>query len=172
MIEAMIAFSLFVLAVLLFYRWVERRHKILIGKFALVGAALLIVIAVFAWVSSRRRNEKLEALRRSVSVQFVRDTARMLLGSDTVRQVSFRLCNSGSDTVTYVSFWPKTLRRGRSTQYDLVPAFTEGGYRSNEFTSDYILVPGNCIVLTWQGEYVVLDTVIPGPVWVEGPPKD
>jgi hypothetical protein len=165
-VNTIIAFALLALTALLFYRWVERRHKLFLGKLALGVMGLLALAAAYLWWTARRSDAEYMALQRSVSVAFVADSGMPRLSSDTVSQVSFRLCNSGSDTVTSVEFWPKTLRNGRSTESDLVVQNAYAGYRSNEFTSDYILAPQRCITLSWEGEFVVLDTVIPGPVSV------
>ena|ERR1700741_512564 len=168
--NTLIALGLLALVALLFHRWVERRHKVLLGKLLLGVIGLVAVLGVLVYWGSNRRNARHERLQRSVSIEFVPDSSAVS-GSpptgDTVHQVSFRLCNSGPDTIASVEFSPKTLLRGRSTEHDLVLTNPYRGIITNDLSSDYILPPDRCVTLTWPGEFTVLDTVVPGFTSVE-----
>lgn len=176
--EALIAASLLAIAGLLFYRLVDRRHKVVFGK-VLLGILALVVVGLGLVLGEDRRNESsAEARKRSVRITYVSDKPSLdtsssadrtrplsdyQLREDTVDEVSFELCNDGSDTVTTVTFSPKTLRTHRSTEYAL--SIERDGRRRilNDLTSDYILVPRACVQLTWPGRFVLLDSVVAAP---------
>ena len=168
--DVIAAVALSVIAVLLFYRWVERRHKVLVGRVVLGLLGLGGATAVLAWSASDRESERMTRLQRSVSVSYVPDSTAARrravdgVSADTVSGITFHICNSGDVRVRSVEFWPKTLRRGRSTEYDIVLQSPNGPYRSNQLSSDFILNPRTCVDVTWPGEFTLLDTVVAGTV--------
>jgi hypothetical protein len=164
---------LVLITVLLFYRWVERRHKIVIAKL-LVGAIVLVGL-VIGWAAYRNKaDDRLRSRRlRSVSLFFVPDTTiekdplRKYYARDTLSRVSFRLCNNGPDTVLKLAFYPETFISGRSTPHEVrVPGRGET-FSSNLFDSDFILAPRDCTTLTWTGHFQVLDSVAAVPTVVD-----
>ncbi len=168
--EAVIALALIAIMVLLFYRLVERRHKILLAKL-LLGLLVLVVLGFGGVYAHGRISDAREARRRqSVRITYLPDSTLAALKSnpvfavlapDTVKEIRFRLCNVGPDTVLRVSFAPVTLRRGRSTEHDVLVWLPYEAYVPNELSSDLILAPRDCSVMTWSGQqYLVLDTVI------------
>jgi hypothetical protein len=181
--ELLIGLSLAAIAVIMFYRLVERRHKIVLAK--IVGGLCLLGVGGLAWmmVTERRDSARRERLQRSVVVTLAipdsvphRYSLGNLLSSgsvnrhDTLSNVSFRLCNRGSDTVTSIEFTPKTVFRGRSTEYDIVQPSERGDYVTPTLSSDYILVPGSCSTLTWSSGgrrmFVLYDSVVIRSLWV------
>lgn len=163
--DAVIASLLAALVLLLFYRFVERRHKVLLGKLAL-GALLLAacIVAALRWQESRSRRQEeelaerrrvsrdsLAALREdrdrnAVSVTFLPESTRRSvvrrnwLGerlSDTVQTVAFRFCHVSQhpDTIDAVVFRARKWRPGRSSRFALYASYT---------VSDLILPPGKC----------------------------
>jgi hypothetical protein len=154
------------IALLLFYKLVERRHKILLGK--VLGALALVTVLVVAALSlgeQARFNRDHQRLA-SVSVKFVAprqgsaDVRHWNGAPDTVNSVSFALCNSGNQPVESVSFDPTTYRANRSTPYQLPIAPLPYQDRVlSALTSDYVIPPKNCVTLTWTGWYQVFDSV-------------
>jgi len=171
------------IAVLLFYKVVTRRHKILLAKIVIALALCLLVIAAVLVLVDKRREARESAILRSVSVRYVpNDNCRQptvdstvnpfdCLGdrSDTLKSVSFELCNRGSDSVSDVTFFPITRRTGRSTEHLVGQRYVtrlgelvlDESYSDNIFHSDYILAPAACTTLVWSGgSYIVLDSVV------------
>jgi hypothetical protein len=176
--NTLITICLLLLTAIAFYRWVERRHKIVLAK-ALAALAILVA-AGFALIfyQERQADAAHARLQRSVAILFIRpnvdtisDPVVQYLASikeDTLSSVTFRLCNRGSDTVSSVRFWPKTSRIGRSTEYDLVILETWPRQTTNEFFSDVILAPGGCTELTWSDRWFrIMNMVNAGSVSVE-----
>ena len=174
--DLLIVIILATLAVLLVYRFVEQRHKVVLAK---VMVAMLVLagigiggLAWFLW-----SQEAAEAkLLGSVTVEFLDDddaVAQSLLRelrtgmprADTLQELSFRICNNWESAVELVVFEPKTFRRGRSTPRDMVVPEQRRLYepvnlRANHFASDVILTPSECTSLSWTGGvYLVLDSV-------------
>ena len=182
--NAVIGVSLAVIALILFYRVVERRHKILLGKIVLGISVLVAAVVVILWRREAAKSERAEAIQRSVAIAFLPDSAyrakqenpflALLAGSDTAKEISFELCNKGKDTVTEVNFRPVTAHKGRSTQEDVLQS-TSAGYQDPYLKSDYILKPGDCTRLTWtatgQHRFVLLDTVIATVAWLTTKPE-
>lgn len=181
--EILIAVSLVIIATILFYRLVERKHKIVVAK---IMAALLLLAAsgaVILWQSDTRATSRQDAIQRSVSVQFEPDSAyahryssdnpflAMYERTDTLSTMSFRMCNQGKDTVESVSFRPATRKRGRSTEYDVATNRGYGQYSDSRLRSDFILAPKECNTVTWPSgasrQFILLDTVLADNVMVE-----
>jgi hypothetical protein len=131
------------ITLLLFYRFVERRHKVIVAKLLGVGLGLALLAGGIylypAWRSSARYEQAiahvavtylapdtvtaaakqdssesiLKRMRRERVNPF--DQLRRAEQPDTVKSIAFRVCNNGPDTVFKVSFEPKRLRHGRST---------------------------------------------------------
>lgn len=140
--DALLVVGLFLVAALLFYKFVERRHKVLFVKVLIAIFALCVVGVALLYAIARQSDAKADRRRRSVQITFVRDSVaapntvvdrylREIYGADTVASITFKLCNSGEDTVEYMAFNPKTLRDGRSTEHDVVIA-GPGSYNLNQ----------------------------------------
>ena len=176
--SVLIGLSLAIIAAILFYRLVERRHKLLIGWVAL-GLVLLAALGIgslFAY--AQWTNHRYQQQLKSVNITFVppspdtalqrKDPVGYYLSryGPTRQEVTFHICNTGKDTVTGVTFYPKAVSRGRSTQHDLEVS-RPGSYSTNTFESDYILPPRECADLTWNGgTYKVLDSIVAEPTYV------
>ena len=134
--ELFIAIGLLAIAAILFYRFVERRHKVLLGRVLLTLAALGGVATGISHCVEREREaaalreeraaeERQSARDRSVDISLwsVAGKARERLGGllpsipGARGGITFRLCNRGRDTVHRVTFWPKAFTSGRSTAY-------------------------------------------------------
>jgi hypothetical protein len=177
-VETLIAVLLACIAGLMFYRLVERRHKILAVK--IVGAVAFLAagaLGVLLLVEKRQR-QAWDARRESVKIDFIPDSARAELivsGKpfdkatlrDTVDAVIFLLCNTGDNVVEEVTFFPKTFFEGRSTAYDLRIPESESDYSGNKFESDFILAAKDCSTLTWHGRFQVFDSVAATPGFVK-----
>lgn len=170
--------SLLLIAAILFYRLVERRHKILLAK--ILGVIVLLAgLTIGMLFYFDRRKEAAERDRlNAVSITFIRpapDSTRNPFRdehSDTVSQASFLVCNRSNKRLIDLEFFPHTFHQGRSTPYDL--AISEPGrlFPYNSFRSDVILAPTVCTRLTWSGRYQVFDSVeaVPFSVKYEGEP--
>ncbi len=171
--ESFIACALLVIASILFYRFVERRHKVILAKVigGLVAAAGATAFSAFY---VERRSDRLEANRqaqvlvthidpRKLSIEGIPSSVALVDGfrDDTVSAVTFEICNESSSTLTGIRFWPQTLHSGRSTEYAVrLGARDAYGYTSNDLLSDYILQPGQCTEAEWsKGPFRLLDTV-------------
>jgi hypothetical protein len=191
-VQILLTIGVLTIAGILFYRQVERPHKIIVGKIAL-AVTVVISLGILLFLDSGRR-ERLErdrvqleeeAERQVVTVRFIRDSISGTTQRDpvcglithgegctmdTVRVLDFELCNKGKRTVTAVAFSPKTTLRGRSTKYDVVPARKQNGSIVpiiSPLQSDYILPAGRCSVLTWEGSYTVKDSIFATVVRVD-----
>jgi hypothetical protein len=156
---------LLVLAALLFYRWVERRHKILFAK--LLAALLLLgaaIVGVLVWVDARRQADDRERLA-SVSISLVPsrpDTATIPEPKEfdvPDSTLTLRLCNTGQRTVESVRFRPTTYLERRSTPYPVSIPKASPGYFDTFLRSDYLLAPGACDTVTWRGHFQLYDSV-------------
>lgn len=158
--QALFALALATIACVLFYRLVERRHKVLLAKIVLGVLAFVVLGVVAAFVSDDRRQAREEARRRGLKITFIRDT---LSPRGREPGAVFRLCNRSDDTVTSVSFRPVSTDRGRSTEHPLIEPVPPAVYVSEWLESDYILSPSRCVVLTWavspERRFLVRDTV-------------
>jgi hypothetical protein len=173
---------LVVIASILFYRLVSRHHKVLLAKTAGGIIVLLLLIALIATLIDARRTARADAVLRSVGVRYVPTASDQDVSADssinpstyfertvdTLTSVSFELCNNGMDTVAKVVFFPRTKTRGRSSAYTVAQQYINrfgkvtlgDSYSDNRFSSDFILAPDQCTILTWSGgTYVVRDTV-------------
>ena len=183
--NTLLAVSLAALACLLFYRFVERRHKVLFAKLAGAIGILVALGAFVLWGFERRRASRRQRVQASVSVLFAPDSAYLhryssdnpflsaLVRTDTLSAIAFRLCNGGIDTVTSVSFRPVTWRRQRSTKYNAVVStepYTAYAYVDPQLSSDYILAPKACVSLTWTAssgqDFVLMDTTAAADILV------
>jgi hypothetical protein len=161
----MISVALSVIAAILFYRLVERRHKIILARVA-IGVAVLVGLgaAYLAWSSHRAAAED-EKRRKAVSVVFIPATSPKpddglpRFVPDTVTFLTFRVCNEAHDTLASVTFLPKARYRGRSGEHDLTVAVT-GVYVDPAFSSDFEVAPHSCSSVSFKGRFVVLDTVV------------
>ena len=144
----LIAVGLLSIAAILFYRLVERRHKIVVGKVAL-GLGVLAVLAILADANKERqqaaafyqaqaeREQRAKAVKIDYMGESLRTTKTLSLYCqllpetqrsgcketvDTLRMLTFQFCNTGRDTVYSVLFTPLTVLKGRSTEYAVVPA--------------------------------------------------
>lgn len=134
---------------LLFYRWVDRHHKILIAKL-LVGVVTLLglAIAVFVWLdhaTSRRRNRLLTSISGSAH-------------HDSSSGISFGVCNSHSATLERYRFDVSGYEAGRSSPHVLLGETTSWDTSTN-FTSDIVIRPGACSIIRWPGEYAGFDSI-------------
>lgn len=171
MIGELMALLLSAVVALLFYRWVDRRHKVLLGKI-LVGLVVVVGLVIVGVVlDEARRARAHEGRLRSVGVELVPppsaietavQIARRRLAGDSLGvdppSVTFAICNRGTRVVERVVFYPQTFRSGRSTPSPVGFASTREG--SNRFESDYILAPGACTSLTWDGLFRVYDSTV------------
>ncbi len=172
-----VAAGLLLIAAVLFYKFVERRHKILLGKiFGVVFLLALLGIGYFIY-EVKRRNAREKERFESVSIIFLRaaaDTGRnpFRAHGDTVPSATFKLCNKGDVKVTHVVFYPQTFVLHRSTPYDLRIAVPDEMYADNRLETDYILDPRACLTLTWRGRFQIFDSVAARPfdVTVEASP--
>lgn len=132
-----------VFVALMFYRLVERRHKILLAKIigslialgALGGTLLVVVTGRQNRLSNERRLEN----RKLVSVTV--DTI-------TPRLARFLVCNQGTSELRRTHFTASGFFSGRSTAHPLETS--ERGY-----VSDIIVPPKHCVPMTWTGEYLL-----------------
>ena len=158
-----------VVSAVLFYRFVERRHKVLLAKIAALGLTIGALGVLALYVSSRADARRAEAQRLSVSVRYSADPTRhatrldaliAAADGDTLDRITFEICNHGGARVTRVSFVPESYRSERSTAHEVVVSPESGVYRSNILETDYILDPEQCRTLTWSpGPFVVFDSV-------------
>jgi hypothetical protein len=101
--------ALSVIAAILFYRVVERRHKVALVK--VLGAVVGLGAAVFAYSIAKERQENAATRRRNQSMHIrylpkARDgvSAFARLGGGNASQAALELCNRGSDTIRKVTF--------------------------------------------------------------------
>jgi hypothetical protein len=163
-----------VIAAILFYKFVERKHKVLIAKVvvglaALAGLAVVVMWSLENQAIARERMAEKQRLA-SVIVLFVRpgkDAHHWGKSTDTVGGALFQLCNHGTRRVTSVAFVATTYEAERSTPHELqvmAPWEIPGAARmpwdtASPFHSDFILDPNKCVSLTWPGWYQVFDSV-------------
>jgi hypothetical protein len=156
-----------IVALLLFYRFVEKRHKLVVGKLVLVIVGLA-ALGIGVLLASNAYSSWREAADRShVSIAFSADTSATgaeadrldttlsFLGRSTDR-IAFRICNHGDDTVLSVAFRPKAHRFGHSTVYD-VDQTRDGSLGVLE--SDDIVAPASCVLVPFFGTFQLYDTV-------------
>lgn len=164
------------IAAILFYRLVERRHKIAVAKGIGVLVVLLLLGVGYLWNADRRAGIRRARIQESVKIRFAPDSAytaryskdnpflHFLQRTDTLHAISFTLCNAGTGTVESVSFTPTTWRTGRSTQHDVVVSTSVvDQYVDSRLNSDFVLEPGACNTLTWPARglraFVLMDSV-------------
>lgn len=183
--QLLLTVGVLTIAAILFYKVVEPRHKVLVGK-VLLGGTILVALAIFVSGDAERQRKRAgklaerqkEKVRQAVTVQFVRDSIETtnsygICGlypggsdgcpQDTTRALRFRICNQSSETLTSVTFSPLTAVKGRSTEYGMVmtsrPLQQAQPHPVNQLVSDYILPPKRCSEITWSGVYFVRDSV-------------
>ena len=177
------------IATILFYRVVERRHKILLGKMlAVCGFAVAIVLVTRFWrINARERAETAVRVAtdsvisaqnsldlRALTVQYLADSMRLTVRVnprydaslapyssrlDTTTTVVFLLCNVATDTIDEAQIHAWTWRRGHSNRESL--------FGADPRTSDKVLAPRNCATAAFEGHFAVFDSVEASamPVW-------
>jgi hypothetical protein len=159
-----------VIAGLLFYRVVERRHKIVLFKalLAVVGvSALGVGLLLLKRLYDQRQEERLLA---SVTITFMSDSVTQE-GSPKksipdrpwdrqgLRVAWFRICNQGTDTVLSVDFVPKTRRRAHSGEHNIVEW---EGNAQGVLSPDDVIPPTSCVTIpfvAFSGTFDIDDTV-------------
>jgi hypothetical protein len=129
---------------LLFYRWVERRHKILLAKVVGVGILAIVAIALIAYL--RQHAESSKRAREIASVE-------VRVDSLAASQLSITICNRTRRMLQRVDFRVSGLIPGRSTPHPVeeTPEYT--WRRFTDLSSDYNTSAGTCIALNWQGSF-------------------
>lgn len=173
--DIVIAILLFALVLLLFYRWVERRHKVLLGK-VLAGCVVAAALAggLIVWrdrVQQRREGQEqwkdivreLEAL----DVAFIpestyRDSLSRRYKLDHADRVSFRVCNQSRDTIDAFEIHASTWKQGHSERVSVIRERTGRFEKPQELKSDRVLAPKACYVATFRGDWIIRDSVTAG----------
>lgn len=169
----LLGFGVTLCGAVLFYKLVERPHKIVVMKAVAAIAALAVIGNIY---SGEQHAERARRVAAQYAQRFARDTAVHVefvapanasadtrQRTDSVRAMAFRICNFSSDTLLSVGFVPKTREAGRSTEYDVVVprANLLEPERNPALQSDYILGSRRCVELTWHnGPFRLLDTVL------------
>jgi hypothetical protein len=141
---AAIAWLLAAIVALLFYRWVDRRHKVLLAKIAGVGILAVAGVAAIAFLRERAESAEREREREAIEIR---------VDSLKLSQLWVTICNQGTGMLQQVDFHVSGLLPGRSTPHPLevAPQYTWQQY--SEFSSDYNTSAGTCIGLTWEGSF-------------------
>ena len=167
----LIAALLVIVAALLFYRFVERRDKILLGK--LLGGILALIIAFVGlwWWRDKRRRERAAAedSRRdsALTVAFLPESS----GTDSIavrkhlpdrNRIGFRVCNVSGDTVDTFTVYAFTWNKGHSQRLPVWMEEASPSYsvpnsnpmeRIRQLTSDLVLSPKRCGIVVFQGNF-------------------
>jgi hypothetical protein len=173
-VEALLTFALLVIAAVLFYRFVERRHKFIVAKVtgALIALGLL-VIGGLAWQKHLEHKTAeataevtaaatLTVRRREwgrVRATYLPESTRLLPNpspdwpkSFQRSRVAFRACNVSSDTVDHTRIFPITWSKGHSTRSRI-------GSDSTGLETDAVLIPSACTVVTFEVSDQIMDSV-------------
>jgi len=143
----MIEILLVVVAAILFYKLVERKHKIVLFKIlgALIGLAVLVVGAIALWYYLKE--SAYERRADNVSIQVVSVTP------DTAR---FEICNGSDQFMHRVEFTVRGFMEGRSTagwieERHRQPVYGPGRWETTRsgFSWDIIVDPGACTGAIW-----------------------
>lgn len=178
--ESIAALALSLIAALLFYRFVERQHKLQLGKAlavcVLFGAALT---GIMVWRDHKKASlveaekaaqdsAEIARARRDIAALTVtylpesthRFTRRKVTyglerersSLDTLTKIRFRVCNVAADTIDAIKLNARTWQRGHSSH---APLF----YDDKPVTSDLVLAPQSCAITQFVVWHEVLDSV-------------
>lgn len=179
--ELAITVLLFIIATILFYRLVERRHKMILAQALVVVLVLgILVFGISSWRSRSSGNDflanltaKYERNQSALIVTFLADSTRQLAsmklgsyGDPRLREpielsvprhrIAFRVCSAASDTIDAFEITANTWSAGHSTRH-----------QSRGLKADLILVPGACVTAVFDGTFTPLDSVkaLAHPTW-------
>jgi hypothetical protein len=150
------------IAAILFYRLVERRHKLWVLKGLAVIAVISVLAAIAIYVRGRAYDSKMVHMRESAEVTLVgivpvvepHDSSNPLLRYLGVTELHFQVCNKFNEATKTVEFRVAGRNAGHSTEYAIERSpyarLMEG---ATSFSTDRILSPGECDTLTFYGKF-------------------
>lgn len=158
----MFYFLLIIIAGLIFYALVERRHKILIGKVIVVIGllALLGVLGLYLYetLSHQARRER----DSQATVYFV--DMRKIGGKKS--ELTVKICNRRDKRLIKTEFYISGYENGCSTAHEIEAASHYG--ESTRLGTDIIVEGKSCQKMTWAGEFNIFDSYIVSiviPTW-------
>jgi len=168
--EAVLAILLSLIAAILFYRLVERRHKILLAK-ALAAVCILglLAFAISAWrtksaeeASAARNSAALTRNENALVVTFLPESTRQLPPEKPLylqeNRIAFRICSTATDTIDAATITAYTWATGHSSRQSV--AFDSRRPDSvGVLTSDLVLAPKACAVAVFDGFFKIRDSV-------------
>lgn len=163
--QTLLALSLAAMAALLFYRFVERRHKLLLAK---VGAVLLALVGLGLGAihySNSRDNRRWTQRRNRIAISVLRDSMtdpleKIIGRRDTTALLQLRICNQADLPIEHLSLTVATYVEGRSTAHEaLLSQRSSYSYPPPQIETDYIIPSGSCKTLLWQGRFFLADSV-------------
>jgi len=168
--ETVLALLLSLIAAILFYRLVERRHKIILARaLAAVFTLGLLAFAISAWrtksaeqASAERDSAKLTRNENALVVTFLPESTRQLPREKPLylqeQRIAFRICSTATDTIDVATITAYTWSTGHSSRQSV--AFDSRRPDSvGVLTSDLVLAPKGCAVAVFDGFFRIRDSV-------------
>lgn len=169
-----IVISLFLASIiaLLFYRVVERRHKIVFAKIV-AGVVFLVGLGAggIGLYNSQTAGTEQSGVgdRRGLQlrVEFIPESTSRIppyryfdtTYTTDADRIAFRVCNPGSDTVGSFKIHAVTWTAGHSLPVPVIPWLRPHSKKPRELDSDLVLRPYTCEIVSFAGLWVVRDSV-------------
>lgn len=134
----LIGVALLALVALIFYRSVERHHKIAFFRVARAVTVLALLAGGALWLGVQFEEHSEETRRTSVTARF---------DSASPGAFHFTICNHHSAAVNRARLAVSGYWAGRSTAYPMEP--TERSYETaTNYVSDFVIAPSACAALS------------------------
>lgn len=170
--ETLIATLLALLCGLMFYRWVDRRHKIVLAKIlGVIVVVALGAVGVQALLAARQRRQESarawDQLRRELGALSVTFLPESTYHDATVGpkrraypdRIAFQVCNKSADTIDAFNIDARTWSKGHSERRSVLIKPVSPYVAPESLKSDVVLAPKACTIAVFWGDYVVRDSV-------------